>query len=206
MSARFALCYDTGDLFNNYSKNSFRLLRLPINSNQKMYEIETERTRLRIPTIDDLDDLALIFGNPQVMKYLDIDCQPLSKEQTETALISIINGWAKNNFGRWMVISKTDNKIIGLAGFRRHEDIAELFYILDEPYWGKGLATEIAGEILKAGFERHNFPRIVAMTRPANAESRRVLDKLGMRFIGESMVYGISAVEYEIFREEFHSK
>jgi ribosomal-protein-alanine N-acetyltransferase len=170
-----------------------------------MYEIETARTHLRIPTINDLDDLARIFGNPQVMKHLDIDCQPLSKEQTKTALISIINGWAKNNFGRWMVISKADDKIIGLAGFRRHEDISELFYVLDEPYWGKGLATEIASEILKAGFGRHGFPRIIAMTRPANAESRRVLEKLGMRFIGESVVYGISAVEYEIHEKEFQT-
>lgn len=179
---------------------------LPIKTKQIMYEIETERSRLRIPTIDDLDDLALILGNSQVMKYLDVDCQPLSKDQTKTALISIINGWAKNNFGRWMVISKADNKLIGLAGFRRHEDIAELFYILDEPYWGKGLATEIASEILKTGFERHNFPRIVAMTRPANAASRRVLNKLGMSFTGESLVYGISAVEYEILKEDFHLK
>lgn len=171
-----------------------------------MYEIETERTVLRIPTIDDLDALSAIFGNPQVMKYLDVDCQPLTREQTELALVSIINGWKKNGFGRWAVISKEDGKLIGLAGLRKHEDVAELFYVLDQSYWGNGLATEIAGEILKVGFERHNFPRIVAMTRPTNLGSRKILNKLKMSFIGEREIYGIWAVEYEMNRENFRLK
>ncbi len=171
-----------------------------------MHEIATERTVLRLPTINDLDDLAVIFGNPQVMKYLDIECKPLTREQTENALVSIINGWKKNGFGRWAIISKEDNKLIGLAGFRRHEDIAELFYILDEPYWGKGLATEIASEVLKVGFERHKFSRIIAMTRPKNTASRRVLDKLRMSFLGELEIYGISAVQYEMTEEDYQLK
>ena len=168
-----------------------------------MYEIETERTVLRMPTIDDLDALAAIFGNPQVMKYLEADCQPLPREQTELALVSIINHWKKNGFGRWAVIFKENNKFIGLAGFRGHEDIAELFYVLDELYWGKGLATEIARDILKAGFERHDFPRIIAMTRPTNTASRKVLDKIGMRFEKELDVYGVWAVQYVIAKEDF---
>ena len=170
-----------------------------------MYEIETERTVLRLPIMDDLDGLAAIFGNPQVMKFMDVDCQPLAREQTELALVSIINGWKKNNFGRWSVISKEDNKLIGLAGLRKHDDIAELFYVLDESYWGKGLATEIARAVLQAGFHRHNFPRIVAMTRPGNVASRRVLSKLGMHFMGELEIYGIWAVQYEIPKEDFKS-
>lgn len=168
-----------------------------------MFQIETERTLLRLPTIADLNDLSVIFGNPQVMKYMDVDCQPISRTQTEMALVSIINGWKKNGFGRWMVISKESNKLIGLAGLRKHEEIAELFYVLDEPFWGKGFATEIAREILKVGFEKHHFHQIVAMTRPANSASRRVLDKLRMNFTGELDIYGISAVQYAISKEEY---
>lgn len=168
-----------------------------------MNGIETQRTILRLFTPDDLDDLASILGNPQVMKYLEIDCQPLSRERTEIAINSIIGHWEKNGFGRWAVVFKDDGKLIGMAGFRTHEDIAELVYILDEPYWHRGLATEIATAILKFGFEAHNFSRIIALTRPANAASRRVMDKIGMSFKGEVDIYGISAVEYAISRNEF---
>lgn len=168
-----------------------------------MNGIETERTILRLFTMDDLDGLASIFGNPQVMKYLELDCKPLSRETTEIALINIIKHWEKNGFGRWAVISKEDNKLIGMAGFRSHEGCVELVYILDEPYWGKGLATEIAGAIVKYGFETQNFPVIMAMTRPANALSRRVLDKLGMKFERETVAYNIEVVEYTISQEEY---
>ena len=102
-----------------------------------MSEIETERIRLRMFTMDDLDDLALIFSNPRVMKYLGLDCQPISRDETEIILASIIKHWERNGFGRWAVVSKEDNKLIGCAGLRSYEGAAELVYLLDEPYWGK---------------------------------------------------------------------
>jgi RimJ/RimL family protein N-acetyltransferase len=171
-----------------------------------MNGIETERTILRLFTMDDLDDLASILGNPQVMKYLELDCKPLSRETTETALTNIISHWEMNGFGRWAVVSREDNKLIGMAGFRTHDENAELVYILDEPYWGRGLATEIARAILEYGFEKHKFPGIIAMTRPANVLSRRVMDKLGMKFEGEAIVYGIPVVEYSISKEDYIGK
>lgn len=171
-----------------------------------MHGIETPRTILRMFTMEDLDDLASILGNPQVMKYLELDCQPLSRDKTAIAIASIIKHWEKNDYGRWAVILKESNQLIGMAGFRTHEDIAELVYVLDEPFWGRGLATEIARAILKFGFETLGFPRIIALTRPANIASRRVMDKLGMKFEKEVDIYGISAVEYVISQEDFESE
>jgi RimJ/RimL family protein N-acetyltransferase len=168
-----------------------------------MDKIETERAILRLFTMNDLDDLAPILGNAQVMKYLEMDCLPLSREQTEKTIAAIIKHWEDNGFGRWAIVFKENNKLIGMAGFRSHENTAELIYILDEPYWGKGLATEIARAILRYGFEKQNFSRIIAMTRPANAASRRVMDKIGMSFEKEIVIYGISAVEYVISKENF---
>jgi ribosomal-protein-alanine N-acetyltransferase len=171
-----------------------------------MNQVETERTLLRLFKPEDLDALAGILGNPQVMKYLEVDCKPVSRGQTEKAIASIIRHWGEHTFGRWAVIYKENNELIGMTGFRSHEDIAELVYVLDEPYWGKGLATEIATAALRWGFAERGFPRVVAMTRPANAASRRVMDKLGMLFRGDTEVYGISCVEYSITKDEFFSK
>ncbi|HEX8288529.1 MAG TPA: GNAT family N-acetyltransferase [Pyrinomonadaceae bacterium] len=161
-------------------------------------KLQTRRTVLRMFTPDDLNELAAIFGNANVMKYLGLDCQPISREETETALLSIIKHWKEKNFGRWAIIEKENNRLIGCAGFRSYEDAAELFYILDEPFWGKGLATEVAGECLRFGFEERGFNRIVAFTRPENTASRRVMEKLGMSFEGEVTVFGVDAVLYLI--------
>ena len=170
-----------------------------------MKAIETARTVLRMFTIDDLDELAAILGNPRVMRYLEIDCQPITREQTEFAITNIVAHWKKHRFGRWAVIDKESSKVIGMTGFRSHEDIAELVYVLDEPFWGKGLATEIARACLEYGFATADFPRIIAMTRPANRASRRVMDKLGMIYQRKLIIYGISVVEYAVSKEEFQS-
>lgn len=168
--------------------------------------IETSRTVLRMPTIDDLDDVAVIFGNKRVMKYLGLNAQPISKEETRDILESILGLWNKRGYGRMAVISKENNKLIGIAGLRYFEGDAEVFYLVDEPYWGKGLATEIAAGILKWGFEKFDFPRIIAVSRPANKATFRVLDKLGMSYEKEDVIVGVRAYIYQISRETFEKR
>lgn len=168
-----------------------------------MVNRETDRLLLRMFKPEDLDDLARIFAKPNVMKYLGLDCQPLPREETEIALTSIIKNWKLNNFGRWAVISKESGDLIGCAGFRSYEGVAELFYLLDEPYWKKGLATEAAEACLRFGFNERHFDKIVAFIRPQNSASLRVLEKIGMRFIQEITIFGVFATQYEISREEY---
>ncbi len=49
-------------------------------------------------------------------------------------------------------------------------------------FWGKGLATEMARAIVKAGFEHLGLESIVAFTLPANFASRRVMEKAGLSY------------------------
>ena len=153
--------------------------------------------------MNDLDGLARIFASPQVMRFLGLDCEPMTREETATALVSIIKHWERNNFGRWAVESKTDGNLIGCAGLRSYEGAAELVYLLDEPHWGRGLATEIACACLKYGFEQHNFLSIVAFTRPGNVRSQNVLQKIGMRFVKEETAFGVFVFSYLISREDY---
>ena len=153
-------------------------------------------------TLDDLDVLASIFEKPNVMKYLGLEGQPVSREETEIALISIIKSWELHGFGRWAVVSKESGKLIGCAGFRAYEDIAEFFYLIDDPHWGKGLATEIALACLDFGFNVRHFKKIIAFIRPQNIASLKVMEKIGVRFIQETTIFGVSVLQYEILRED----
>lgn len=165
-------------------------------------ETETPRARLRQFTLRDLDALARIYAKPRVIRYLGANGEPVSREETEIIISSMLRHWERRGFGRWAVEHKKSGRLIGCAGLRSHEEIAELVYTLDEPYWGKGLATEIARECLRYGFERHRFPEIVAFTRIENFASRRVMEKLGMQCKGATRVYGIDVVEYRLRRDE----
>ena len=163
-----------------------------------MLNLETNRLLLRMFTLDDLGDLANIFGNPNVMKYLGLDGKPISMEETETALISIIKHWEQNGFGRWAVVHKESGALIGCSGLRSYEGSAELIYLIDEPYWGKGLATEIAFACLAYGFNKMKFDTIIAFSRPGNVASRRVMEKIGMKYVQDIAVFGVFVVKYGI--------
>jgi ribosomal-protein-alanine N-acetyltransferase len=56
---------------------------------------------------------------------------------------------------------------------------------------------------LRYSFEELKLERIVALTRPDNVGSRRVLKKLGMHNEQAVMVYGVAAVSYELTRAGF---
>lgn len=63
---------------------------------------------------------------------------------------------------------------------------ATLGYSISRHAQGNGYATEAAAAMVGALFEQAAVHRIVATIDPANAPSRRVLEKLGFRFEGRS--------------------
>lgn len=56
----------------------------------------------------------------------------------------------------------------------------EIAYIVHPDYWGRGLATEIAGLLLRLGFGHLGLHRISGTCDPRNVGSARVLRKVGM--------------------------
>jgi ribosomal-protein-alanine N-acetyltransferase len=160
-----------------------------------MPSIETKRLLLRMFDPEDLDELARLFRDPLVMKYVG-DGQPVSRE-------SIIRHWQTHGFGRWAAVDLQTQEFIGFGGLRSLFGTPEVVYHLASAHWGKGLATELARASLRFGFETHQFERIVAITKPPNAASIHVMEKLGMHYEKHARYYDIDVVQYAISREEF---
>jgi RimJ/RimL family protein N-acetyltransferase len=156
-------------------------------------EIETDRLRLRQFTPDDLDDVARLFANPAVMRFMGVAGETHSRAEAEKALHSIIAHWGRYGFGRWAVIYKNCGKLIGYGGLRSFRQNAELVYLLDQPYWGRGLATELANACLRFGFDSQLFDQIMALSKPENMASRRVLEKIGMSHRGSMGFFRLMA-------------
>ncbi len=58
----------------------------------------------------------------------------------------------------------------------------ELGYRYVRRHWGNGYATEAGRAMLRRGFEELGLPQIVAIVRPENTASDRVLNKLCMQY------------------------
>jgi RimJ/RimL family protein N-acetyltransferase len=168
--------------------------------------LETARLRLRFFCPDDLDELSAITRDAEVMRHIG-QGNPLTREETELNMTRIIETFRRRGFGRWAVVKKETGALIGYCGlsFGDEEVGVELAYLLARPEWGKGLATESASACLRYGFERLGLDSIAALTRPENTRSRRVMERLGMRFVRSDNHYGYSCVCYSITRDEWRA-
>ena len=166
-----------------------------------MPEIETPRLRLRHFTLDDFDDLFRLYSDPQVMQYLS----PRTREQTQASLCKHIQHWQEYNFGMWGVIELESGKMIGRCGlgFLDNTPEVELGYVFDKSYWNMGLATEASQATLKYGFEEVELERIVAIAKPENSASVRVIQKIGMQYEKDAHYYLVDVVYYAIWRSRF---
>ncbi len=170
-----------------------------------MPEIETTRLRLRHLTLDDLDDLFRIYSNPEVMKYIGKGAR--TKDETLAALIKMSEHW-QHGFGMWATVHKDSGSMIGRCGlcFLDNTPEVELGYTIDKPYWNQGLATEASLAILKYGFEQVGLDRIVAIARPQNIASQRVMQKVGMKYEKNAHYYNSDVVYYALSRADYDAR
>jgi RimJ/RimL family protein N-acetyltransferase len=101
----------------------------------------------------------------------------------------------------WMLHDAASSAVIGRA-ILRHLDVEgvdeiEIGYGFMPEYWGRGLATEIADACLRIGFERLGLRSMVAITKPANLASQRVMQKAGLVY-ERNIVH--AAVPHLLFR------
>jgi len=167
-----------------------------------MPRIETERLILRMLRAEDLDELSALMSDPDVVRYVG-NGKPVSREESDRALQSILKHWQTHGFGRWAVIDKHSRKFVGFGGLRSLFGTPEVVYHLAKAHWGKGLATELGRAALRFGFEERGFERIVAITKPPNKASIHVLEKLGMQFEMITSYYDMEVVQYQITRDQF---
>jgi len=77
--------------------------------------------------------------------------------------------------------------MIGTCGFTRfHFDTnaAEVGYVLNPKFWGRGFASEAVECVLDFGFRKLNLHRIEARFMEKNRKSLEVMKRCGMQFEG----------------------
>jgi ribosomal-protein-alanine N-acetyltransferase len=144
--------------------------------------IETPRLVLRELTPADLDAVAEMLGDAEVMRYFP---KPLSREESEAWIGRWRACYARDGFGYWLAVEKTTERPVGQAGLLMQEidGVAEpgLGYIIHRPYWRRGLALEAAAATREWAFEVRRYRRVICTVRPENEPSLGVARKLGLR-------------------------
>jgi len=146
--------------------------------------IETNRILLRKFEIDDFEDLFTIGSNKAINKYTGEEALKTEQEAKDIINNVTLLDYRKHGYGRWATIYKPDNKLIGFAGLKYLDEVGETdigFRFLPE-YWGQGIGTEIATDILRYGFKQLKLNKIIAIADPKNIGSCKVITNIGMKF------------------------
>jgi RimJ/RimL family protein N-acetyltransferase len=151
--------------------------------------LETQRLLLRRPVISDLDDLFAFYSDPDVIRY--IPDAPRTREASREELEWHMNGHPKfPELGLWATILKETGSFIGRCGLipwtidEQHE--VEVAFALAKPYWGRGLATEVAQALVQYGFQHLKLSRLICLIDHDNQASIKVATKIGMNFEREA--------------------
>lgn len=147
---------------------------------------KTERLIVRQYTLNDIDELFGIMSDSRVYTYTKDKNNPWDKQRTEEYVKFMINKDFKTlDCFHGAVIEKNTNQLIGLCGLNPYkENEPEIEFKLGVPYWGKGYATELGKQIIKSSFAAADIKGIYGMAQPENTASRKVLEKIGMKYLG----------------------
>lgn len=176
--------------------------------------IESERLLLRRMLRRDASDMFEYSRDPEVTKYLLWEPHP-DKYYTTRYLTYIQSRYRSGDFFDWAVTLRSSEKMIGTCGFTRFNfdaHSAEVGYVLNPEYWGKGIAPEAVRLVMNFGFGELDLHRIEAKYMIGNDRSCRVMEKMGMQPEGVSrdsmFVKGkyVSVGTYAILRDEYIRK
>ena len=165
------------------------------------FVLETERLILRRFVYEDLSDLAKLMANKDYMAYSvwgSIDV-----EGTKIFLKKTIEDYKKLGFGKWAIVDKETEKLIGNCGLHKvnigdSEENIELTYRLDKNSRGKGLGSEAALAVRDYAISTLWLSEIVSCIDEKNITSICVAKKLGMKFWKDGKIFGQPCKIYKL--------
>jgi len=151
---------------------------------------ESARLTFREMRPDDLDDMALLLGDPEVMAYY-----PRPKTRDEAAYwIQWNRGlYRTRGYGLWL-LSTVGGGFVGDCGLTPQlvDGVTELEigYHMLPGLQGRGYATEAAAASRDFARTVLGATRLIAIIHPDNRPSQRVAEKIGLRPEKRATVHG----------------
>jgi ribosomal-protein-alanine N-acetyltransferase len=163
--------------------------------------LHSERLRLRPLVPADRQPLHQLWIDPDVRRFL-WDDRVIDLATVDGVIERSSELFASEGFGLYALARHGDDALVGACGmYRFPKREPELIYSLARASWGRGFATEASRVVIADVFERLGFVRVLARTDTPNRASVHVMERLGMRFEGESVENGLPTVSYVLDRE-----
>jgi [ribosomal protein S5]-alanine N-acetyltransferase len=172
---------------------------MPKGSPQPIFE--TSRLVFRTWRGSDAEAYVELYREPEMFRWLgDGKGTPPTDLDRVRRRLREAEDHGASPLGLWATVEKESGRIIGNCGLLETAESGgtEVVYHIGKPDWGRGFATEASRGCVEYGLGPLGLPRLVALVYPQNLASVRVLEKIGMRRVGERAAHGASLLLYEI--------
>jgi RimJ/RimL family protein N-acetyltransferase len=140
------------------------------------------RLTFREMTEADLDDIAALLGDEDVMRFYP---RPKTRSEARDWIARNQRRYRDHGFGLWIMNLRGSGEFAGDCGLTfQHVDGAdelEVGYHVRTSMQGQGYATEAAAASRDFARDVLGFRRLIAIINPLNVPSRRVAAKIGLK-------------------------
>ncbi|OAZ41455.1 acetyltransferase [Microbacterium arborescens] len=141
---------------------------------------DTARLRFRQMIPSDLDAMAGLLGDPEVMRYYSA---PKTRDQAAAWIAWNQRNYTEHGYGLWVVETHAGD-FVGDCGLTWQEvnglSMLEVGYHVIPAWQRQGLATEAAAACRDFAIEHVEARELIAIVHPDNLASQRVAEKIGM--------------------------
>ena len=144
-------------------------------------ELKTDRLLLRPFNIDDLEPVHEYAGDVEGLKYM-MYLPNYTIDETKEFLTHVEKEWQKEEPSTYEFAIIFEDKLIGAVSIEYDKDNkqAELGWILNKTYQGKGIAFEAAMAVKEFAIGKLKITKLIAHCDSRNSPSYTLMEKLGM--------------------------
>jgi len=151
--------------------------------------LATERLTLSPPTLDDAAFVLELLNDPGWLRNIG---------DRGVRTVAEARAYIRERFGKgaWFVVRDQAGERLGTCGLIDREGLMhwDIGYAFLQRHAGQGYATEAARALLRHGRETLGLGTISAITDLENLASRRVLEKIGLRYVDDRQVPGVEGM------------
>ncbi|MCE9686917.1 GNAT family N-acetyltransferase [Shewanella sp. AS16] len=168
-----------------------------------MGKIITQTPRLIIREFEIADTQAVFAFNsdPSVTRYTGDAGMVKTPEDAANVIENIwLAEYAKYGYGRWALVLKETEEVIGFCGFKYETRImaTDIGYRLLPRHWGRGYATEAMRACLQYARTHMALDQVVGDAVVENTASINVLLKLGLEYQAQYQEDGVTLNRYHM--------
>lgn len=145
----------------------------------------TDRLQFREMTAADLDNMAALLGDPEVMRFYPA---PKSREDAANWIRWNQQNYVQYGYGLWIIETHV-GQFVGDCGLTWQQvngvQKLEAGYHVRSDQHSKGYATEAATACREYARKHLDATELTAIIHPYNRASERVAEKIGMRRVAD---------------------